>query len=107
MSSTFDQAFAGAQDRLFTVFGVPARYGQPGQTWQDITVCIQGYDTTIEQYPEVWVAAATIDVRSSEVSEPAQGDMVMLGGVTYQVGDILSRDGLGATLALTKQMARA
>jgi len=31
---------------------------------------------------------------------------VILDGVTYQVGDILSRDSLGATLALTKQMVR-
>ncbi len=101
MTSTFDQYFASAQDRLYDVFGVPATYNGT-----DITVCIQGYDTTIEQYPEVWVAAATIDVRSSEVAEPQQGDMVVLDGVTYQVGDILSRDSLGATLALTKQMVR-
>jgi hypothetical protein len=80
-------------------------------------VCIQGYDTTIEQYPEVWVAAATIDVRSSEVAEPKQGDTVffpdtddspsLLRGKTYQVGgQPVRQDPLSATLALTKQMVR-
>jgi hypothetical protein len=29
-----------------------------------------------------------------------------MDGVTYQVGDIVSRDELAATLALTKQMVR-
>jgi hypothetical protein len=101
MTSTFDQHFASAQNRLFEVFGVPATYNGT-----DITVCIEGYDTTIEQYPEVWVAAATIDVRSSEVASPAVGDTVVLDGVTYQVGEIVRRDTMGAQLALTKQMVR-
>jgi hypothetical protein len=101
MTSTFDELFSPAQDRLYDVFGAQATYNGA-----EVTVCIQGYDTTIEQYPEVWVAAATIDVRSSEVAEPKQGDTVVLDGVTYQVGDIVSRDSLGATLALTKQMVR-
>lgn len=106
MSSIFEEAFAKAQQREFEVFGVPAEYGQPGHAMQEITVCVQEYDTTIEQSPEVWVAAATIDVRSADVSEPKRGDIVVLDGTTYRVGEIVSRDGLGATLALTKQMVR-
>lgn len=99
--SDFTQTFADAHDALYKFFGVPATYNGA-----EITVCVQGYDTQIEQYPEVWVAAATIDVRATDVPAPAIGDEVIMDGVTYQVGDIVSRDELAATLALTKQMVR-
>jgi hypothetical protein len=99
--SDFAQIFADAQDALYTYFGVPATYNGA-----DITVCVRGFDTQVEQYPEVWVAAATIDVRAADVPAPAIGDEVVMDGVTYQVGDIVSRDELAATLALTKQMVR-
>lgn len=116
MPSIFDQAFAPAQDRLFAIHGIPAQYGRPGHSYQNITVCIDGFDVNVEQYPEVWVAAATVQVRASEVAEPAVGDVVafpdtenspvQVRGKTYQVGDIVDSDTLGSTLALSKQMVR-
>lgn len=99
--STFDTVFKSAQDQLYEIFGTSATYNG-----SDIKVCVDNYDTTIEQYPEVWTAAATIQVRSSEVASPAIGDTVILNGTTYQVGEIVIRDTLSATLALTKQMVR-
>jgi hypothetical protein len=99
--SNFDQAFADAQDALYKFFGVPAIYNGA-----EITVCVQGYDTQVEQYPEVWVAAATIDIRAADVPAPKIGDTVVLDGDSYQVGEILSRDDLSATLALSREMVR-
>jgi len=99
--SKFDELFAPAQEQMFNIFSVPATYNGT-----EITVCIDNYDTTIEQYPEVWTAAATIQVRINDVAEPKKGDTVVLDETTYQVGDILIRDTLSATLALTKQMVR-
>lgn len=99
--SLFDDLFANSQERLFTVHGVTAIYDGT-----EITVCIQDYDVAQEEYSEVWVAAVTIDVRSVDVPEPKRGDTVMLEGERYQVGDIVNRDSLGATLALTKYMVK-
>lgn len=99
--SEFDQTFSEPQDKIFEVFGVPATYNGA-----QITVCLQGYDIQVEQYPEVWVAAATVDVRAADVPVPKRGDTVVLDGDSYQVGDILSRDALAATLALTREMVR-
>lgn len=102
MSSSFFDVFQGAQDILFDKFGTPATYNGV-----EVTICINGYDTTIEQYPEVWAAAATIDVRASDISgRPKVGDTVVFDSITYQVGDILRGDELSWTLALTKEMVR-
>jgi len=100
MSSQFDQIFQSAQDHLFNLYGVTATYNG----LNEITVVVQNYDMMIEQYPEIGVAAATIDVKISEVPDPQQGDLVDLNGVRYQVGEITRKDDLLATLALTKQM---
>jgi len=101
MVSTFDQAFQNAQDKLYDINGISATYNS-----ESVTICLNGYDTTIEQYPEVWVAAATIEIRTSEIANPSRGDIVTFNGITYQVGEVLSGDNLHWVLALTKQMVR-
>lgn len=102
MTSSIAQAFQQGQDAVFTAFGVAATYNGNA-----VTVCVNGYDTTIEQYPEVWAAAATVDIRASEITgRPAVGDTVVFDGTTYQVADVLRGDELSWTLALTKEMVR-
>lgn len=106
MPSVFNQAFAAAQDKLYATYGVDAKHRKPGGEWQDITLCVNGYDQTIEQYPEVWVASATVEIRSSEVAAPERGDEIELNSTTYHVAEVLHGDPLSWTLALTKQMVR-
>jgi len=102
MTSIFDTAFANAQNKLFDTFGVIATYNST-----DITVCVESYDSAIEQYPQVSADSVVIQVRSSDVSDPSGSDTVTLDGTTYQVSHPpLRRDSLGSTLELTKQMVR-
>jgi len=91
--------------QIFTIFGYPGTYeAEADFTERDITVLLNGYNTTQEQYPEVWVAEADIDVMVSEVPEPVVGDKITFDGAEYYVAERLSGDAYVWRLALRTDM---
>lgn len=53
--------------------------------------------------PGVTIPALTIHIRASDVSNPKQGDKVVIGGKTYYVGPAPSFDGGVWTLTLDQE----
>lgn len=98
MTSTFDELFSPAQDRIYDVFGVAATYNEA-----EVTVCIDDTLDQISGTPGTSQSTMTIRVRPSEVSSPRAGDAVTVRGETWHVSGKPRRDGQEWVLDLTQE----
>lgn len=74
-----------------------------------IAAVVDAYDSSYQQFPQVLNAEATLLVKTADVPDPADGDVVVIDSVTYQVTlPVVERDPMGLffRLAITEQMTR-
>ena len=85
-------------------FGVDVTYN--GTT---ITAVVDTYDAVYQMYPQVRNTDVTLLVKTTDVPDPANGDVVVIDSVTYQVTlPVADRDPFGNyfRLTITEQMTR-
>ena len=102
----FKEQMAADLDVFFNTeeFGVDVTYN--GTT---VTAVVDTYDAAYQMSPEVRNTEATLLVKTVDVPAPADGDVVVIDSVTYQVTlPVAERDPMGNyfRLTLTEQMTR-